>query len=278
MAAERKVEFAGGGVIKKCPNCGTQIDAFQVQCPACGFEIRGEEEGGSAALKNFLNKYTKVNIWGRADMVKTFPLPNTVEDIIEFTLFASQQIKAISQQRNTLGPYIDICGAWSAKLEEARARAALSFPKDDPRAEKFKTLIEDSAKDVELVYKLSAKQKKEDAKQNAKQKVKKTIKIMMWIVIPLFVFFGIPWLCDEVPFITETKRLEKLMTEIQNDITAGNYGEAEVKIADVRWSHPYSTGWLSNDTDKRHRAEAIAWNNKQQTLKKQLEEAKRSGK
>ena len=49
MAEERKVEFAGGGVIKKCPNCGAQIEAFHVRCPVCGFAISGVEEGGSAA-------------------------------------------------------------------------------------------------------------------------------------------------------------------------------------------------------------------------------------
>ena len=274
MAEERKTEFAGSGVIKKCPNCGAQIEAFQVRCPACGFEIRGEEEGGSAALKNFLSKYKNKGKNAHADMVKTFPLPNTVEDIIEFTLFASQQIKAISRKSEIDDTDIDICAAWSAKLEEARIRAGLSFSKDDPRAENFKTLIDDSVKDVGLVNKLSAKQKR-------KNKIKK----MMWIIIPLFIMVGIPLLGIGIgegwtnrTFALETKRLEKLMAEIQDDIAAGNYSEAEVKIADVRWGHTYDTGWLAGDTDKRHRAEAIAWNNKQQMLKKQLEEAKRSGK
>ena len=277
MATERKVEFAGGGVIKKCPNCGAQIDAFQVQCPACGFEIRGEEEGGSAALKNFLNKYKKVNIWGRADMVKTFPLPNTIEDITEFTLFASQQIKAISKQSNISGPYIDICAAWSAKLEEARIRAGLSFSKDDPRAENFKTFIEDSAKDVELVYKLSAKQKKENVKQKAKQKwndrigcmgtvIALTISALFWVAI---IYYGCGF-NDGVAFRKETRRLEKLQTEVQYDISAGDYTAAELKLAEFKWTY--------NADRKEYQTHINTWAAKRELLQKQLEEAKKGKK
>lgn len=277
MAAERKAEFAGGGVIKKCPNCGAQIDAFQVQCPACGFEIRGEEEGGSAALKNFLDKYKKEAAREKTKLVNTFPLPNTIEDIIEFALFASQQIKAISRKIEIDNTDIDICTAWSAKLEEARIRAGLSFSKDDPRAENFKTLIEDLMQDVELVNKLSAKQKKENVKQKAKQKrnarignifsgIAITIPALFWVAI---IYYGCGF-NDGVAFRKETRRLEKLQTEVQYDISAGDYTAAELKLAEFKWTY--------NADRKEYQTHINTWAAKRELLQKQLEEAKKSGK
>ena len=264
MAEERKTEFAGSGVITKCPNCGAQIEAFQARCPACGFAISGVEEGGSAALKNFLDKYKKLETyWKKADMVKTFPLPNTVEDIIEFTLFASQQIRAISRETEISDRHINLCAAWSAKLEEARARAGLSFPKDDPRQANFEALIADSMKNVELVNTMVAKKKR---------------RTKLYIGIALFVFFGpgiITAICYGLYFSIapriETRRLEKLQTEIQYNISAGDYTAAELELAEFKWTYDF------NDKDK-NQTHVNRWAEKRATLQKQLEEAKKSKK
>ena len=261
MAEERKVEFAGSGVIKKCPNCGAQIEAFQVRCSACGFEISGVEEGGTAALKNFLDKYGKADVWKQARMVKTFPLPNTVEDIIEFTLFASQQIRAISRESAIGDTDINICAAWSAKLEEARARAGLSFQKDDPRQANFEALIADSMKNVELVNTMVAKKKR---------------RTKLYIGIALFIFLGFIFSLPISEYVIvptrETWRLEKLQTEIQYDISAGDYTAAELKLAEFKWTHDYA----GNKT--KAQIQVNTWAAKRATLQKQLEEAKKGKK
>ena len=268
MAEERKTEFAGSGVIKKCPNCGAQIEAFQARCPACGFAISGVEEGGSAALKNFLDKYKKSEkTWKKADTVKTFPLPNTIEDIIEFTLFASQQIRAISRETNIYDSDINLCAAWSAKLEEARARAGLSFQKDDPRQANFEALIADSMKNVELVNTMATKKKRRSNLETG---------------IILFIFFGpgiIAAICLGLHSLLapriETRRLEKLQTEVQYDISAGDYTAAELKLAEFKWTYSYG----SDKSDKtKTQIQVNRWAEKRATLQKQLEESKKSKK
>ena len=232
MAEERKVEFAGIGA----------------------------EEGGSAALKEFFSKYKNESKKNHADTVRTFPLSNTFEDIIEFTFFASQQIKTVLGKTVINGTDIDTCAAWSAKLKEARIRAGLSFSKDDPRAENFETLIEDSLKDVELVNKLSAKQKWKNRRNR-----------MMWIGIPILLFIGSVAgysVYDVTRSKIETERLEKLQTEIQSDISAGDYTAAELKLEEFKWTHSYF------NNKAKTQAQVDTWAAKQTMLQKQLEEAK----
>ena len=264
MAAERKTEFAGSGVIKKCPNCGAQIEAFQARCPACGFAISGVEEGGSAALKKFLNKYEKGGRWKQADMVNTFPIPNTVEDIIEFVIFGAQQMKVISQERYEDGAE-NLCVAWGAKLEEAKNRALISFSKDDPQLANLETLIADSMKYVELTRK---NRRKSDRKDNRELAAGCFGCAFVLLGIPFLIYIGITS-AGPRKIKAETTRLEKLTTEIQGYIAEGNYGEAELKIPDVRWTY--------TKADDREKFEAT-WESKQQTLQKQLEEAKKGKK
>ena len=295
MAEERKTEFAGSGVIKKCPNCGTQIDAFQARCPACGFEIRGEEEGGSVALKNFIKKYKATYGSSRAETVKLFPIPNTIEDILEFAIFASQQIKAISQQSNIDDEDIDLCAAWIAKLEEARGRIAMTFSKDDPRREGFETLMADSMKNIELSKKHAAKRKK-------KKVIKRVIKGCIPFVLILFCLdrCGIidigymmwditddamdvikeigseigpisPKAKAEKAIKDETKRLDSSAFWATDYMQKGEYVDAERYIEDLRWTLPKNRYFSEEEFNMK----VQLWESKREALQKQLEEAKK---
>ena len=288
MAEERKTEFAGGGVIKKCPNCGAQIEAFQARCPACGFEIRGEEEGGSTALKNFIKKYKATDDSSRAETVKLFPIPNTVEDILEFTIFASQQIKAISQQNNINDEDIDLCAAWIAKLEEARGRIVMTFSKDDPRREGFETLMADSMKNIELSKKHVAKRKK-------KKVIMRVIKGSIVFVLILFCLdqcnvidlsYMIWDITDDVKrtigpispkakarkaIEDETSRLNGAANRGTRYTQEGEYENAVNEIESLKWTIP------KNDyfSEEEFNMKVQLWESKREAMQKQLEEAKK---
>ena len=47
--SERKTVYEG--YIHKCPNCGEVLDSFAVNCPTCGYELRGAR--ASSAVKEF---------------------------------------------------------------------------------------------------------------------------------------------------------------------------------------------------------------------------------
>ena len=111
---KRQTVFEGN--IHKCPNCGEIIDAFTTTCPSCNFEIRGVNAASSVkelALKLADCETSEQKI----DLIKNFYIPNTKEDIYEFFILATSNIKNGDED-------ID---AWSAKLEQAYQKAKLSI-------------------------------------------------------------------------------------------------------------------------------------------------------
>ena len=112
----------------KCPQCGERINAFVATCPSCGHELRGSQtlsrvreleddlEGVESAKK-------------RSELIRNFYIPNTKEDIYEFVILASSNLKA--------GGSDD--GAWNAKLEQAIQKAELVFG-DGPELDKLKKM------------------------------------------------------------------------------------------------------------------------------------------
>jgi len=106
----RKIKFAGELV--KCPNCGELVPSFSTTCPSCGWELRGdtsvsrvkELEQRLAALQ--IQDNSKDHEVARAlglaglpqndqravNLIETFAIPNTKEDILEFMFTASSNI------------------------------------------------------------------------------------------------------------------------------------------------------------------------------------------
>lgn len=101
------------GSIKRCPSCGTVLDSFAVKCPDCGYEIRNvsavssfvalsqrlDAVDGEIANINANKKrgffdsllgddmYDEVFVSKKkAEIIKTFPIPNTREDLVEFLM------------------------------------------------------------------------------------------------------------------------------------------------------------------------------------------------
>lgn len=117
--AQRKIVY--DGEIHKCPNCGELLKTFEGICSSCGFEIRGRT--GSAAVESLSEKLENANSdEQRIVIVKTFPVPNTKEDIFEFFILASTNINSMLSE--------ELLDAWKTKIEQCYTKATLTFRGD----------------------------------------------------------------------------------------------------------------------------------------------------
>ncbi len=122
------------GKVIKCPNCGEVLDAFVSTCPSCGYELR--EVGNSSAVQEFaaLVSNTKSDR-EKINIIRNFPIPNTKEDILEFSILASTNIN----ENQNLDD--EVSDAWFAKLQQAYQKAGLSF-KDQPEYNRVENIYE----------------------------------------------------------------------------------------------------------------------------------------
>ena len=134
MVVSTKKSTVFDGKIHKCPNCGEIIDAYDTICKSCGHEIRGRKITSvvhelSLKLENTSDPQKK------DELIRTFYIPNTREDIHEFFLLALSQVKIGGMNTD----------AWMVKLEQAYQKAELSFP-GTQEFDHLKHLYEDAQK------------------------------------------------------------------------------------------------------------------------------------
>ena len=285
----RKQEFVG--TMKKCPNCGQILQAFQAKCPSCGHEIIGAST--TTSVREFFDKCLQApNNEQKLELINSYPIPNAKEDLLEFALLASQQIKtsyiariaktnmytagtALNSYGNTsLGSLKDrlkgnitkvgtaeIVSAWESKLEQVIHKAKISFSDDINTINQFIEI----ASDVNTI-----KQKFEQKESTAK---KRQITVTLIIFLFIFLLFGISMitlrtvvLSIDSPEDKEEKRLELLMKEIQTDIKTGNYDAAELKLPGLRWNY--------NESSKYQKVNIEEWEKKKSILEKNLDAAR----
>lgn len=116
VTPERKQVFEGE--IRKCPNCGEALKAFEATCPVCGYELRGVK--ASDSIQEFYARLERASTdEQRAALIRSYPIPNSKEDIIEFIILASTNID--SAKESTFD-------AWATKFEQSYQKAKLAFP------------------------------------------------------------------------------------------------------------------------------------------------------
>lgn len=139
------------GAVHKCPHCGAQVGSFDAYCPACGNELRDKEAAGSVTeLSRRLDQIEsernengkKKGLFARAaeqnavsdidqrkiSLIRTYPIPNTVEDILEFVILASSNVDP--EAFSSLTPDVSrkaVSEAWVSKCEQAIRKAEVSF-------------------------------------------------------------------------------------------------------------------------------------------------------
>lgn len=110
------------GRLHKCPNCGELISFDDVKCPSCGYEIRDREV--NASVQSLFDKVLATeDLDKKIELIKTFPIPNTREDILEFMLLAKSNFDAKYYATNK---NIDsVSSAWLSKIDQCYIKAKI---------------------------------------------------------------------------------------------------------------------------------------------------------
>ena len=153
----KRVEQAG--TVYKCPNCGEVLESMTAVCPACGYEIRNVKAVSS--VQSFADQLAKIEaeempvsdndslmkkVFGRdlretpkrleearlafrkqkrnkkINLISNYPVPNTKEDLTEFALLVTTNLKDDSDD--------EIYAAWVSKLEQLYQKAEILIPTD----------------------------------------------------------------------------------------------------------------------------------------------------
>lgn len=186
------------GDVRKCPACGAIVPSLTVVCAECGFEFSGVEANYSSQklAKEIIDTQAKYNdkinrslnkdkewelkkqaINTIAQIIKSFPLPTTKDDLFEF--LATMQVKmsdpTIQKQEGA---------AYFAKYNEAMIKASALFS-DDPL---FLNFIQDKDNVITLYNKNHKKQKELGLKPSDKHLL---LKCTIWAIPVLLIIIAI---------------------------------------------------------------------------------------
>jgi hypothetical protein len=156
------------GDVKKCPACGSMVQSFQTKCPDCGHEFSGIEANasvqklfkmlddvesqrddkvtaggvigglfknsiGGGALSQALGGGSKTDK-RKKEIISSFPVPNTKEDILEFLSLAFPKAQSKGNFMTKNNPeYIEhneFVSVWKAKCEQIIMKAKFSMKED----------------------------------------------------------------------------------------------------------------------------------------------------
>jgi RNA polymerase subunit RPABC4/transcription elongation factor Spt4 len=143
------------GTIHRCPNCKKIINSFTPNCLSCGYELRDicvtnsvkdlshkletienyrENEASSTSFLGKLygtdGKLSKTDEQ-KINLIRSFPIPNTKEDILEFMLLASSNIDfnlyGLGDQGVITASRKAVSDAWISKMEQAYEKSQILF-------------------------------------------------------------------------------------------------------------------------------------------------------
>lgn len=143
----QRSEFAGK--LYKCPNCGETIDSFEAVCPACGYELR--DTSASSAVREFARKLEAIEATRKDEetrrflgsasandrisktdnqkinLIKSFSIPNTKEDLLEFMILATSNVnyKSYNSTGSTAKGEQALNDAWVSKIRQSYEKAKL---------------------------------------------------------------------------------------------------------------------------------------------------------
>jgi len=154
------------GVIKKCPSCGAPVKSFTTKCPECGHDFIGKKashtfsELSKLLLKAESEERAKpqpTGFWGidnrlnmevavrsrLVNVINSFPIPITKEDIIEFLSQAVPKCRTLNmfqlQDPHARNTHNALANAWKNKCHEIVIKARFSMKDDKKILEEIET-------------------------------------------------------------------------------------------------------------------------------------------
>lgn len=227
---KRTQEFAGR--IYKCPNCGEVLKSFELNCPACGYELRGTKASG--AVKEFTLKLEAIesrreyekprSLFSLAadqqrisktdeqkiSLIKSFSIPNSKEDMLEFMILATSSINMRTyDSTNTDISKSDkeVNAAWFSKVQQVYEKAKRSYSTDSIFPE-IQTLYDECSKKI---------------KRYKKKGIIKWGLLFGWIPIFFAIIFIWIGIYSPISEKKEVARLESIVTEIEAQLERGEY-------------------------------------------------------
>lgn len=230
------------GEVHKCPNCGEILNSFELNCPACGYELRGNK--ASSAVKEFASKleaiesnreckkssrfFASVDAQQRISktdeqkisLIKSFSVPNSKEDMIEFMILATSSMNmhtydsfaATSMSKSEK----ELNAAWFAKVQQVYEKAKRSYSADSTFTE------------IQALYD-KCNERIKYAKKKGTAKWVLTIgwmPILLVVLLIVVAIFGPKWEAEEL------ERLDSIVLDVQQALDSGEYSYA-LRIAET---------------------------------------------
>ena len=233
----RQQEYVGK--VYKCPQCGEVLKSFVMNCPACGHELRGVK--ASSAVKEFALKLESIEsrreyerpggLFARAEalqrvsktdeqkisLIKSFVVPNSKEDILEFMILATSSINlnAYDTTNGASKSNQELNAAWLSKVQQVYEKTKRSYASDNVFGE------------IKHLY--------DECHDSIKKKKKSVIRkwILMiggpWILLLAICVLLIPMSLKEES--EELERLDNIVLDVQKALENEEYSHA-LRIAD----------------------------------------------
>ncbi len=200
-----KRKAAYEGIIHKCPQCGEVLNSFITSCPSCGHEIRGAVT--TNAIREFVAKLDRSTTEIlKANIIRSFPIPNTKEDIYEFIILAASNIDE--------NPNKVVFDAWMSKFNQAYEKGKILFSNTD---------------ELVTINQLNDRVKKIVKKRNRKTPTKIALIITGIIIVPflpaiiILIIGGILMVFNPEYDEDEVARLEAIVVEVENALDNKEY-------------------------------------------------------
>lgn len=258
---------------KHCPSCGSVISSIDLFCSACGTSLEDNRVSSAAKdladqlsaidsqreglIRNFIRtKQEKISekATQKAQLIKSFPVPNTQKDLLEFIHMAASNINA-GVLTGTSNSGLDedalkseklLSQTWLDKMESVYQKAK-SLLAGNTDISKIDNIYQSKIREIECL------------REEKRKKEQKSNRILIICIAALFLMLGaLYYLTSVKPSETQKSNLEALVVEIREDIADGNYDEALLKTNKVRLKN--------GDT-----SEIIMWDETRESLIREIE-------
>lgn len=243
------------GKIHKCPNCGEILKAFELNCPACGYELRDRKT--PSAVKEFVLKleyiesrreyekprgfFTAAEALQRVSktdeqkisLIKSFSVPNSKEDMLEFMILATSNIntRTYDSTNTTISKSEkELSAAWYSKAQQVYEKAKHSYSSDS------------TFTDIKELYD-SCNEKIKKAKKNG---IFKWFLLFGWIPLIWIIIIVFLVISEPKEEAKELQRLENIVIEVEMALENDEYDLAMMHAKSI----DYSAG-ISNDEMER---------------------------